>query len=193
MVHLSHCTGSFPILDMSWWRVCQVEGGVETEYQSRAEDGDGQRQQLLPGVGDGPGGGACNVSCTVLYCRWRRLGSLTPPMTTSTAASSGSAARIGQSPPARRRASRRWKIFLSSDKKYLTRYHGPGEPAESGHCGQDRVELPAVDHAQVHVAARVAAAGARRVRARPAGQRRGARIRRHPRAPRTRHSLRQVG
>ena len=68
MVHLSHCTGSFPILDMSWWRVCQVEGGVETEYQSRAEDGDGQRQQLLPGVGDGPGGGACTVSCTVLYC-----------------------------------------------------------------------------------------------------------------------------
>ena len=63
MVHLSHCTGSFPILDMSWWRVCQVEGGVETEYQSRAEDGDGQRQQLLPGVGDGPGGGACTVSC----------------------------------------------------------------------------------------------------------------------------------
>ena len=49
--------------------------------------------------------------CTVLYCRWRRPGSLTPPMTTSTAASSGCAARTGQSPPARRRASRRCKIF----------------------------------------------------------------------------------
>ena len=59
----------------------------------------------------------CILYCTVLYCRWRRPGSRTPPMTTSTAASSGCAARTGQSPPARRRASRRWKIFVSRDNQ----------------------------------------------------------------------------
>ena len=105
---------------------------MEWRQNTRAEeDGDGQRQQLLPGVGNGPGGGDCTVLycilhcavlyprlyCTVLYCRWRRPGSRTPPMTTSTAASSGCAARTGQSPPARRRASRRCKIFVSRDNQ----------------------------------------------------------------------------
>ena len=134
MVHLSHCTGSFPILDMSWWRVCQVEGGVETEYQSRAEDGDGQRQQLLPGVGDGPGGGACTVSCTVLYCSVLQVEEAWFPDTAHDdlycrlfwvcgqdwAVTAGQEEGVTQVENI---------LYSGSGKKYLTRYHGPGEPA----------------------------------------------------------------
>ena len=42
---------------------------MEWRQNTRAEeDGDGQRQQLLPGVGNGPGGGDCTVLYCILHC-----------------------------------------------------------------------------------------------------------------------------